>query len=410
MGGHPSRGPRRRSGLYSLTGGFCLATSVLIEPIRIILAVLTVASIGYCLAAIFAARRFFPGPPVPAPPTFPPVSILIPLCGADFRAYENYVSLIRQDYPELQIVFGVREPRDPSISLVRKLQADFPRFAIDLVVSADEIGQNPKVNNLNNMLPVAHYDILVLLDSDIRVGPDFLRTVVSELDETKGGLVTCLYRAGEAPGTASRLEAVGITAEFAPGVLVAETASGISFAFGAAIALAKNALHVIGGFPAIADYLADDYMLGNLAHKTGLRVKLSHYIVETVLSRLSFRGFIKHQIRWARGIRACSPCGHTGSVITNATVISSLHLLSSGFSPFAWLLFLGAIVLRMSMALFVGVRCLGDRILEHNFLLVPLRDLFSFFFWCAALCGKRVEWRQEIFRLERNGKMKPFKS
>jgi ceramide glucosyltransferase len=381
---------------------------VLLEPIRIILALLTVASFCYCLAAIFAARRFFSRPPVSPPPTFPSVSILIPLCGADFRAYDNYVSLISQDYSDFQIVFGVHDPGDSSISLVRKLQADFPLIPIEMVISADEIGQNPKVNNLNNMLLSARHDTLVLLDSDIRVGPDFLKTVTAELDATRGGLVTSLYRAGEAPGIASKLEAVGITAEFAPGVLVAETGGGVSFAFGAAIVLKKNTLEAVGGFPAIADYLADDYMLGNLVRKAGLPVRLSGYIVETILSRLTFKSFIKHQVRWARGIRACSPWGHTGSVITNAIVISFLHLLSSGFSGFGWLLFLCAVALRMAMARFIGVRCLGDSILKKNFLLLPLRDLFSFFFWCAALCGSRVEWRGKVFQLTENGKMKPL--
>jgi ceramide glucosyltransferase len=381
---------------------------VIFELLGIIPTFLTIASLCYCLTVVFAARRFFSRPRLPHLPAYPPVSILIPLCGADFRAYENYVSLIRQDYPDFQIVFGVRDPQDSSIALVRKLRADFPLIPIDLVVSAEEIGQNPKVNNLNNMLATTRHDTLVLLDSDIRVGPDFLKTLAAELHETKNGLVTCLYRAGEALGTASTLEALGITAEFAPGVLVAEAAGGVSFAFGAAIAVTKNTLQTAGGFPAIADYLADDYMLGNLVREAGFPVRLSAYVVETVLSQLTFRGFIKHQVRWARGIRACGPWGHTGSVITNAIVISFLCLLTSGFSPFGWSLFVGAVAVRMAMAWLVGVRGLGDKILKQNFLLIPLRDLFSFFFWCAALCGSRVEWRGKTFRLMRGGKMRPL--
>jgi ceramide glucosyltransferase len=381
---------------------------MLIEPIRIILATLSIASICFCLVAIFAARRFFSKPPVSPPGGYPPVTILIPLCGADFKAYDNYASLLRQDYPDLQIVFGVRDPHDSSVSLVHKLQTDFPSASIDIVVSTGEIGHNPKVNNLNNMLPMARHETLVLLDSDIRVGTDFLKTVTAELDKNGGGLVTCLYRAGEAPGLASKMEALGITAEFAPGVLVAEMGGGIAFAFGAAIVLKKETLEAVGGFPAIADYLADDYMIGYLAGKAGFPVRLSSYVVETILSRLSFRAFIKHQVRWARGIRACSPWGHTGSVITNGIVISSFYLLASGFSGSGWLLFLCTVVLRMTMAWFVGGRCLKDRILKDGLLLVPLRDLISFIVWCAALCGNRVEWRGKIFELTRNGKMRPL--
>lgn len=382
-----------------------LISSVIFEMIGISLAVLTIASICYCLAAIFAAGRFFSRPSLPHLRHFPAISILIPLCGVDLKAYENYASLARQDYPDFQIVFGVRDPADSSIPVVRKLQADFPLVPIDVVIGAGEIGHNPKVNNLSNMLPTARHGTLVLLDSDIRVRPDFLKTMAAELGEARGGLVTCLYRAGEAPGMAATLEALGITAEFAPGVLVARAAGGMSFAFGAAIAVSKETLNAAGGFTAIADYLADDYMMGHLVRKAGAPVTLSSCVVETFLSKLSFKGFIKHQVRWARGIRACNPWGHTGSVITNGIVISSLNLVLSGFSWFGWVLFLCSVGLRMAMARIVGVRCLGDRILKDNFLLVPLRDVFSFFFWCAALLGSRVEWRGKVFRLMRGGKM-----
>ncbi|MHC1728314.1 MAG: bacteriohopanetetrol glucosamine biosynthesis glycosyltransferase HpnI [Syntrophobacteraceae bacterium] len=393
---------------------------MLIDLIRNFLLILAAASACYFLVSMFACRKFFSAPS-PAcrseeagsrlPQSCrPPVSILIPLCGADFRAYENYASLCRQDYPEFQIAFGVAHPEDSSVALVNKLKSDFPQIPIDLVVSANEIGPNPKVSNLNNILPHARHELLVMLDSDIRVGPDFLKTVADELIQNGGGVITCLYRAGAAPGLPSKLEAVGITAEFAPGVLVAQMAGGISFAFGAAIVFSKKTLAALGGFPAIAAFLADDYMIGNLARKSGLPVNLSRYVVETVLSRLSMRAFLRHQVRWARGIRACNPWGHTGSVVTNGTVIGFLYLLLSGFAGWGWLVFPALLALRLAMAYFLGVRCLNDTILEKNIFLVPVRDIFSFFIWCAALFGSKVEWREKTFRLEKDGRMRAVSS
>jgi ceramide glucosyltransferase len=273
------------------------------------------------------------------------------------------------------------------------------------VISTEEIGPNPKVSTLNNMLPHAGHEILLMLDSDIRVRPDFIRTISGELPPD--GLLTCLYRAGEAPGTPSKLEAVGISSEFAPGVLVARMAGGISFAFGAAIAVSRKTLETIGGFPAIAPYLADDYMMGYLVRKAGLPVKLSRYVVETVLSRLSITDFVRHQLRWARGIRACAPWGHTGSLIANGTALSFLYFAFSGFSRFGLFVFASMIALRLWMAWMVGVRRLGDNILRHNLFLVPLRDFFSAFIWSAALFGRRVEWRGRVFRLEKDGKISP---
>jgi ceramide glucosyltransferase len=381
---------------------------------NIFFGILTAASMAYFLVAIFAALRFFSSQPSsniqhPTSNPNPPVSILIPLCGADFRAYENYVSLCLQDYPHFQIVFGVRDPNDSSISLISRLKADFPHIPIDLAVSTDEIGPNPKVNNLNNMLPLARNETLFFLDSDIRVGPDFLKTVSAELDRNGGGLVTCLYRAAEAPGIASKLEAAGISAEFAPGVLVAQLGGGISFAFGAAIALSRQTLEKIGGFRAIADFLADDYMLGHLVRKAGLPVNLSKYVVRTVLPKLSFWDFISHQVRWARGVRACSPWGHAGSIITNGTVLA-LFFLFSGFSGLSGLLLLAVLALRLVMARIVAVDCLGDEIVRRNLFLIPLRDLFSFFIWCSALFGNRILWRGKAFSLRRDGTFQPIDS
>ncbi len=390
-----------------------------IEHVRIFLGILTAASACYYLVSIIAAEKFFghgdaktrrrgdktvsPSPclPLSASVSKDPVSILIPLCGADFRAYQNYASLCRQDYPEFEIIFGVGDSQDSSVPVITQLQADFPHVPIQLVISADEIGPNPKVSTLNNMLPQAGHEILLMLDSDIRVGPDFIKAICAEFPPD--GLLTCLYRAGEAPGTPSKLEASGISSEFAPGVLVAEMAGGISFAFGAAIAISKKTLETIGGFAAIAPYLADDYMMGSLVRKAGLPVKLSRYVVETVLSRLSITDFVRHQLRWARGIRACAPWGHAGSLIANGTALSFLYFAFSGFSRFGLFIFASVSALRLWMAWMVGVRRLGDKILRHNLLLVPLRDFFSLFIWSAAFFGKRVEWRGRVFRLEKNG-------
>ncbi len=378
---------------------------LLLEYTRFAFLVLALASILYYLAAMFASRSFFARKAVVEPGDLPPVSILIPLCGADFRAYENYASLCRQDYPHLQLVFGVRDPADSSVGLISKLKADFPMIEIDLAVNSRETGQNPKVSNLNNMLPLARHDLLVFLDSDIRAGRDFLRTSVAELIQTEAGVVTCLYRAGEAPGLAAKLEAVGITAEFAPGVFVAEMSAGISFAFGAAILIKKKTLEAIGGLEAIADFLADDYMIGNLASKAGYTVRLSRYVVETVLSRLDISGFIKHQVRWARGIRTCNRAGHTGSVITNGTVLAAFYLALSGFSATGWALFALVLALRLMMACSIGVGCLGDKLLKRYLPLVLIRDFFSFYFWCAAIFGNRVEWRGKTFKLSPGGKL-----
>lgn len=380
---------------------------MLLNMAGLLLWLLAGVSICYYLVCIFAAKRFFSNPRPRYTGELPPVTILIPLCGTDFEAFENHASFCLQDYPTYQIVFGVRDPGDPSIPIVRRLMAEFTQRDIDLVVSSESIGVNPKVDNLKNMLERAKHELIVLVDSDIRVGKDYLASLVAPLCNREVGLVTCLYRAGKAPNFASRLEAVGITGEFAPGVLVAWLTEGVSFALGASVAMSKEKLRAIGGFEAVADYLADDYMLGNLMRKAGFEVLLSPYVVETLPPPARLTDMVKHQIRWSRGIRACRPLGHLGSLVTHGTALALLNLIVHQGSISSLLLFASTLTIRCVMAWSVGVRLLGDVLLRQNLWLIPLRDLLSFFVWCTSLFGKKVVWRDKIFTIVGNGKIVP---
>jgi ceramide glucosyltransferase len=374
--------------------------------ITLLLTFLCIGSIGYYLACIVAARRFFSRPSASGPSSLPPATIMIPLCGKDFEAYENYASFCLLDYPDYQIVFGVTDSEDSSIPVIRKLKDEFPDRDIVLVIDDGAIGENPKVNNLNNMLGKARHEVIILVDSDVRVEADYLRCIVSELGDEGVAAVTCLYRAGKAPNRAAKFEAVGITGEFAPGVLVAWLFEGVSFALGATIATTKGNLQAIGGFRSIADYLADDYMLGRLMTQVG-EVRLSSHIVEIVLPPATFRSMIKHQTRWARGIRACRPWGHFGSIVTHGTVLALLLVLISQGSIHSLSILSLTLLVRISMVCLVGVRRFGDRVLLRNLWLVPFRDILGFLFWCLGQIGKTVEWRGKTFRLTNDGKMAP---
>ncbi|HOV87728.1 MAG TPA: bacteriohopanetetrol glucosamine biosynthesis glycosyltransferase HpnI [Syntrophobacteraceae bacterium] len=369
-------------------------------------ALLVVCSLGYFGVAFFAARKFFRrgGPDASE---LPPASILIPLHGSDVEAYENYASFCLQDYPRYQIVFGVTDPEDPSVPLVRKLGEDFPQVDLELVVGTERIGRNPKVNNLWNIYRKTKYDRLVLVDSDIRVERDYLRRVVPCLNDGRTGLVTCLYRGRTAPNWASGLEAVGITGEFAPGVLVAWLIQGIRFAFGATIAVTREALESIGGLKAVADYLADDYMLGHLVARKGYGVELSPCIVETMLPPVSFSDMLRHQIRWGRAIKAGRKGGYLGSALIHGTALALLNALLWAGAPSALLLLFLAVGAQMALGWYVGVHFMKDRILKRYLFLLPLRDLLGLAVWCMVFCGNRVVWRGKTFRISSDGKMTP---
>lgn len=376
--------------------------------ITLVLAALAAASVIYYLVCITAARRFFRESPTrDLPPEFPPVTILVPLCGVDFKALDNYASLCLQDYPRLQIVFGVQDPGDSSIEVVHRLVEQFPDQDISLVVSRETLGQNPKVSNLQNMLSEARHEHIVVMDSDVRVASDFLRSMVAEFRDGEVGLVTCPYRAAEAPNFPSILEAIGITGDFIPAVFVANFLEGMSFALGAAMLTTRERLAAIGGFAAFADHLADDYMLGNLIHGAGLEVRLSRHIVATMPVYSSLGAVVRHQVRWARGTRICRPLGYAGVIITHGTALGLLTMASAGFSSPTIALFGLVLAARLTMAWTVGVSILKDAILARNLWLLPLRDLLGFSVWCASFFGDTVEWRGKRFKLVKGGRLQP---
>lgn len=373
--------------------------------IKVILIGCVAAANIYYLLSIIAGVRFISRPGNDRLDEPLPVSIMIPLHGADFKAYDNYARFCRQDYPQFQIVFGVRDSRDTSIPIVEQLMANFPDRDISLVISEDTIGENLKVSNLQNMLGSVKHEQLVIVDSDIRVGPDYLRKVLAPLSDDRVGLVTCLYRAAETPDFAAKLEAVGITSEFAPGVLMARMLEGVKFALGSTMATTRTRLEAIGGFRALADYLADDFMFGNLIEKQGFEVRLSEHVVETAMQPAGFAGMMRHQIRWARSTRISRPMGYLGLILTYGTALSLLNVAVDRASGLSIALLAATLVIRLTMGWIIGVHWLKDRILMRLFWLVPFRDLLSFAIWCISWVGKRVEWRGRLFEVSRDGKM-----
>ena len=334
--------------------------------------------------------------------TPPPVSILKPLKGVDPDMFESFRSHCLQDYPQYEIIFGVSDAEDPAVREVERLQAEFPDRSIQLVVCSQRLGTNIKVSNLVQMARQAHYDYLLVSDSDIRVQPDYLREIISALSSEKVGMVTCLYR-GAAVGTfGSKLESLGISTDFSPGVLVARLLEGsLHFALGSTMAFRRSDLQAIGGFESFVDYLADDYELGKRIAALGRKVLLSEVVVETFLPPYSLRQYFAHQLRWARGVRDSRPGGYLGLLFTFGWQWTVLALIFSAGAQWAWVLAGIAIFLRLLSAWAVGMGALKDRQVVRFLPLIPLRDIAGVLIWLASFAGSTVTWRGERFQLER---------
>ena len=349
-------------------------------------------------------RAFFRRPR-PADTGFaPPVTILKPVMGVEEGAYDNFASFCRQEYPRYQILFGTMDPDDPALAVIERLRADFPECEIDVVVCADEAGVNRKVSNLRNMARQARYEVLLISDADMRVRPEYLRRVMQPLRDKRVGMVTCPYRGMHPRGAAALLEALGISADFVPSTILAERLEGVRFAFGSTIAFPRRVLDAIGSWEALADYLADDFQMGNRAAAAGFRVCLSDYVVDSVIPAATLRQMLAHRLRWARTVRACRPAGYAGTYVTFGSVHALAFLLLTGCTPLGWAVVAGMAALRILTALSIAAQ-LGDRTVARWFWLLPAADLLSFAIWCASLLGKRVTWRGAAFRLLPGGKV-----
>ena len=346
--------------------------------------VLACVTAGYAVAAAWAVRRALPaGAAVPAA-ALPPVSVLKPLCGAEPRLYENLASLCRQQHPAYQLVFGVRAADDPAIAVVRRLQADFPACDIALVVDQRVHGSNLKVSNLMNLLSAVRHPWLVVADSDIAVAPDYLARVSAPLADTGVGIVTCLYRGRPVAGLWPQLGVQFIDNWFAPSVRIAHAGGSSRFAFGATIALRREALDAIGGFASLSNRLADDFWLGELTRRRGLRTVLSDVVVVTDVTETRLTELWTHELRWMRTIRSLNPAGFAFTFIT-----------------FTWPMLALAAWLAQSSLVLVAVLAgaLARSLLAGSFgaaLLAPLRDVLLLAEWAAALPGSQVRWRDQI--------------
>ena len=378
-------------------------------PLRWAVLVGAVLPFVYYLAVIYCAWRFFKNrgedPADPAPPE-PPLSVLKPVRGLDREAYVNYASFCRQAYPRYEILFGVADDRDPAIPAIQDVIRDFPEVPIRLVIGSEDFGSNDKVNRLCRLVREARYDLLVISDSDIRVGPGYLTRVASAFSDPRVGAVTSLYRGLAEPLLWSELEAITLASSFLGGVLVARQMEGVRFGLGASTAITRQRLSEIGGFEALVDFASDDFELGKRVASRGYRVELSSYTIETVCPSRTAREFCEQQLRWAIGLRHSRPGGYFGLLVTQG-LAWSLAAAAAAHSAPAAAGYIGIyLALRLAMAWTVGVWGLRDQLLRKKLWLVPLSDALGFLIWLFSFGCNRIIWRGSEFYV-RKGRLVP---
>lgn len=336
-----------------------------------------------------------------------PVTVLKPVCGLEPGLYENLRSFCLQEYPEYQVIFGIRDRTDPAIPIIERIIDELPNHDLDFVIDSQTIGPNLKISNLHNIYRVAKHDILVIADSDIRVDQDYISTIVQEFGDRRVGLVTCLYTGTPQGGLTSRLAAMFINEWFLPSVLAVATNRGVRFCFGATMVVRREVLEKIGAFKALSSYLADDFVLGKLVRQAGYTVKLSSYVVENIVSEKNFKELFMHELRWARTVRSVEPIGHIFSFVMYgiplailAAVYNDLTIDSDSLEIFGIIL-----VLLLRLGLRYSVYKSVGNLRKSPFWLLPIRDFLCFAVWGISFFSREIRWKENRFYVNRMGHM-----
>ncbi|HNQ87736.1 MAG TPA: glycosyltransferase [Verrucomicrobiota bacterium] len=349
-------------------------------------------------------------------PSFAPaVTLFKPLKGSDPGLESCLESWFAQDYPgPIQYLFGAAAPDDPALPLVRRLLEARPGADAHVVVCPRRLGPNAKASTLAQLESHARHGLWVISDADVWAPPDLLVNLVAPLRDPAVGLVNPLYAftrtqaASQPPGLSSALamglEAVAVNADFWTSVLQARRLRRLRFALGAAIAVRHTCIQRIGGLATLVEHLADDYVLGRRIADTGQRIELCPTPVACLEEPRPWRTVWQHQLRWARTIRVCSPGPYAASLISNPTLWPALWaLLEPNAASFAALL--GCLGVRILTAADNERRLMRRRLPDPWILAAPVKDLLQVLLWSSAFLGNTVEWRQERFRVQPDGRL-----
>lgn len=365
----------------------------------------------YSLMVAAAVRRFRRRAASAGPNGFlPPVSVLKPVHGDEPDLEQNLASFFEQDYPEFEILFCARWSDDAGLETARRVATRFPQVKARMLVCGDPPWPNARTFSLEIMRRAASYSILVASDSDVRVGRDYLASVVAPLRDPNVGMVTCLYQGVTRHGLWAELEAMGMSVEMTSGVLVADMLEGMKFALGPTMVMRQSTVEKIGGFEQVAHYYADDFVLGNWTARAGETVVLSSYIVEHHVLNASFKKSMAHQQGWATSTRFSRPAGHLGEVLTYSVPFGLLSLAALGAADY-WALGLAMLALtvldRVLLCLLVAGCVVRDRCAVRKAWLYPLRDFMGFCFWVRSYFGSRqLRYRGTPYELLPEGRLR----
>lgn len=379
--------------------------------LEILLVLLTLISIGFCIASVLGVISFQHPSQMKPLSQGPGISLIVPVCGEEPGAYQNWASLCQQDYENYEVLFGILDPQDPAVPIVKQviedMQGQCRAQRVELHFCTEVLGICHKISNLIQLLAIAQHETIVFADSDIRVTPNYLATVTAPLANPQVGMVTCGFLDHHPQSLGAALGSLGRCIDFIPSVTVAQYLDkGLRFAIGPTIATRRAVLAKIGGLRTQLSRIGSDYHLGKLTAQAGYRVIFSPYILENDCGQEKVSALLRRELRWARTIRFNRGLQYYGLGVCYGTIYSLLLLLVSGFASWAIILTLGTWLVRFAQA-GISIWQLKSPGLLPWLWTLPLRDVISFMIWVVGCFGRRIYWRGQRFNVEAEGIISP---
>lgn len=359
--------------------------------------------VALCVATASVFRRRIMA--APRAKSFPPVTILKPLYGADKELLDNLRAACSLDYPEYQLLLSVQRLDDPAIPIMRQVEQEFGTERVTIVIAEGETRSNGKIQNLEAAWPQARYDVLVISDSDVKLRPDYLRAIVEPLSDPSVGCVCTPYRAIHALHWFEKLELLTMNADFVPNLIFTAVAGLMTFGLGASMCFRRADLEAIGGFAAFRDHLAEDYIMATRIEALGRRVVLVPYIVDIEVDLKNFRHWWDHQLYWDQNTRAMRPTEYFATVVIRAVPFALIYALLTGFSVLGLGVFGAAVAVRLACAAYTMGAVLKDREGIAALWLLPVRDVLGLAIWLVTILKRDFVRRGRRFGLMADGRI-----
>jgi ceramide glucosyltransferase len=362
----------------------------------------------YAVLCVFAVVRFrfqVASSPKAASGPWPAVTVLKPVHGLEKNQRENLRSACIQDYAEYEVVFSVQDPEDAVIPLLKEIQQEFGPEHVTVAIEDCRAGTNGKINNMIGGLQHAKHDVLVISDSDVRLRPDYLKTIVGPLSDPEVGCACTLYKAAGAGKWYEKMELLTLNADFMGNVLFAHISGASKFCLGASAALRRSTLEQVGGLEGLSDYLVEDYEMGRRIGLLGKTIAIVPYFVDTTVDLKSPGQWWDHQVYWDQNTRAARPIAFFATALIRSVPFALLYGIARMGDIVGLSVAAAAFAMRMASAAIILGWGLRDREGLRSLGLLIFRDITSLATWALAFTKRTTIWRGTSFVLTRDGRL-----